>query len=682
MRRALHGRKSLYWLLASLTVLGFGGFLAAPADAAPTGPGTLEICKSSAHGMSGTPFHFTVNGSPLTVNGGACSGALSKAPGQYTIIEAATAGLEVQRIKANRVVSKDVAARKVVVTVKAGSTPATETLVTYTNRPLPAVGLKICKQTPDQTLVGDLFSFTKNGGPASSVAAGPLGSPNCGPVVNYQLGTNVNIQELAVAGTHVSDITVSDGRGSNVDTANRSVTATIGAGVTVVTYTNAVNIIPQKGFIEVCKYADGPYVSGSFDFTIKDALGLTIQRSILVGQCTEPLEVQAGNVSVSEAARFPYVVSGIWAAPSGRLVTSNLANGTATVTVVKGDESTETAVFFKNAARTAYIKVCKVLAANASALTDTPFSFTVQDVNGSHQVTVVSSSAAPGIACVIDPVPLPLGSNVSITEQAKDNVRNTGVNVSPASQDNGSAPPTARMKVGSGITTATFTNQAWGTIEICKNAADPSTATQTFQFSVNGGPAISVHAGGCSPAIPVPAGTTNVTELAKSNFHLTTVTAVGPAGESRLLSGTNPVTVSTPFGGVENETLVTFTNAVNTGSFKVCKRATDPGLTNVTFTFRYSYTVNGTPYTGVFYLKPGGCSAITGTIPVVDPQGNPIPITVSEDGIIGVNVDHIVVSNGNTVTSPNDHTVVFSVNQGVTTVDFYNVRAPLIIDTP
>ena len=57
------------------------------------------------------------------------------------------------------------------------------------------------------------------------------------------------------------------------------------------------------------------------------------------------------------------------------------------------------------------------------------------------------------------------------------------------------------------------------------------------------------------------------------------------------VSGTNPVTVSTPFGGVENETVVTFTNAVNTGQFKICKVSSEPTLQGVTFNFTYSYTV-------------------------------------------------------------------------------------------
>ena len=259
------GRKSLFWLLSALLTLTFSGFLAVPAGAArATGPGTIEICKAAKNGMAGTPFQFSLNGgAAFTVNGGACSGPMAAPAGNNTVVETQQAGLEVQRIKAgNKKVSENLSTGTVVVKVKAGSTAANETLVTYTNRRNPAIGLKVCKVTTDPTLQGDLFSFTENGGPAYSVAAGTPASPICSDVHRYPLDTQVNVAELAVPNTLVSRITVSDGRGSNIDTANRTVTATIGAGVTVVTYTNIVAPIPQFGYIEVCKESGDDYSSG------------------------------------------------------------------------------------------------------------------------------------------------------------------------------------------------------------------------------------------------------------------------------------------------------------------------------------------------------------------------------------------------------------------------------------
>jgi len=656
-----------------LLILSFGGFLAGPADAVATGPGKLEVCKSAANGMSGTPFNFTIDGTPRVINGGNCTGPLTVAAGAHTITETPPAGVEVQRIQANRVISKNVAGGTVTVNVKAGSTEANETLVTFTNRRNQAVGLKICKQTPDAALVGTQFSFSRNGGPVSSIAAGSLGSPICGPIHSYPLDTQVTIAETPTPNVFVSAITVSDNRGSNVNTAAGTVTATIGAGVTVVTYTN--NVVPPEnfGWIEVCKYPGDSYVNGNFDYTITAPGGFSRQRTVLTGQCSEPIQVPAGNVSVAEAARFPYYVHDIYVAPSGRLVTKNLTNQTATVVVPKGDESTETIVVFVNKTRLGNIKVCKTLHANASALAGRTFYFTVTDINGPRQVSVVAGAAGT-TACYLDFHGLPIGSPVSITEQSTDNVKNTAVTVTPASQNTGSAPPTANLIVGSGVTTATFTNQALGTIEVCKKAYDPETATQTFQFSVNGGAAFNVKAGQCSPPIPVPAGTATVFELAKTNFNLVSVTAVGPSGESRVLVAGNPVTVSVPFGGVENETLVTFKNAVNTGRFKICKTSSDPGLDGITFAFTWTGKTSGSAN-----LKPGECSAFSGSIPVVDPSGNPYPINVTEAPFAGTQVTSITIQNGAITASNNSAgTATINIKQGTTILTYNNERTPLV----
>lgn len=686
MRQVQRGRKSFFWLLSTLMTLALTGFLVMPAQAANPVPntnrGTIEICKSSRFGMAGRPFQFTIStssgtGAPFTVIGGGCSGPISTPAGLNTVVEAPTNGLQVFAIRSRHVISKNLAKGTIVVRVKALSTPADERLVTYVNQPIPADGLKVCKSADadSPSLVGQPFTFTENGGPAYSVSAGTVAAPNCGPVTPYQLGTNVDVAELATPGTHVSDITVSDNRGSNFDTAAGTVTATIGSGVTIVTYTNAVTIGRPDGFIEVCKSAGDGYVRGSFDFTITDAGGVVGIESVAVGQCSPPVKVRSGNVTVTEAARSPYYVSAIFVVPNGRLVSSNLSNRTVTVTVPKGDEGTETTVTFENSTRTGQIKVCKTLTGRSEGLAGYKFYFDVTDVNGTHSLSVVAGLAG-STACVLDPVALPLHSAVSITERPVANVQVVSVKVAPISQDTGSAPPTANFTIGSGVTTATFTNRALGTLEVCKKSADASTATQTFRFSVNGAAAISVHADACSLPIVVPAGTATVLELGTNNFHLVGVTAVGPSNENRLISGPteNPAKVGVPFGGVGNETVVTFTDAVDTGRFKICKASTEPSLQNTSFVFSYSYTIGNTPFTGTVTVKPGGCSAFSGDIPVVDPNGQPIPVYVSEAAMAGVAVSGIVVDNGNLIASnPGAGTATISVYKGATTVTFTNV---------
>ena len=96
---------------------------------------------------------------------------------------------------------------------------------------------------------------------------------------------------------------------------------------------------------------------------------------------------------------------------------------------------------------------------------------------------------------------------------------------------------------------------------------------------------------------------------------------------------------------------MTFTNAVATGRFKICKVSSEPTLQGVPFTFTYSYTVNGATVTGSATLQPGQCSGLSDDIPVVDQNGQPIPVTVTEAAVSQVQVSSITVANGNSVSA-------------------------------
>lgn len=673
------GRKPFFWLMCSLMVLLTGGVgaVAASASTAAKSTGTIEICKSSANGMAGKSFNFSLNGgAAIPVSGGGCSGPIATPWGENTVTEAASAGTIVSSIQSNHLVSENLSSRSAVVRVHKGSTAGDETVVTFVNAPNKALGLKVCKSASTD-LVGQPFTFTENGGAAFSVNAGTVATPNCGPVKKYALGTIVHVRELQNnPNAEVSSIGVSDGRGSNANTAAGTVDATIGSGVTIVTYTNVVPNPIKYGYIEVCKTRGDHYVSGNFVYTITSSIGgFTDTESVPTGSCTGAIRVPAGVVSVAETPRSPYHVKAINVAPGGRLVTKNLSNGTVSVTVPYGDQSTETLVKYKNATTTSQIKICKQLTSSSGALAGQRFWYDVYDANGSHKVKVVAGS------CTLDKSKLPVGSLVTITERSVPNVRVVGVTVSPASQDAGSGGDTARLYVSGGtVTIATFTNQAYGTIEVCKLAADPSTATQTFQFSVNNAPAISVPAGQCSAPLSVPAGTATVYESGPSNFHLVGIVAKGPNGDNRLVTGSldNPATVQVPFGGVENETVAEFTNAVNTGEFKICKVSSEPTLQSTMFHFDYTYTVNGATTTGSANLKPGQCSALSGDIPVVDPNGQPIPVYITEAPTASVQVSNIQVANG-TLAGSNyaNGTATVYVNRGFTTVTYTNVRTPV-----
>src|SRR5512142_2012725 len=63
------------------------GVLAVGANAASAQ--VIEICKSSANGMSGRSFQYSITGGPtVSVNGGRCSGPITVAGATATITEA------------------------------------------------------------------------------------------------------------------------------------------------------------------------------------------------------------------------------------------------------------------------------------------------------------------------------------------------------------------------------------------------------------------------------------------------------------------------------------------------------------------------------------------------------------------------------------------------------------------
>jgi len=694
-------------LLPTLTVgsVAAGAFTQLPAHAAS--PGTIEICKSAANGMTGLSFNFTwtdhlgATGS-TSVLGGQCSGPESVAGGQVTVVEAQGGATVVQAIKTlpkARLLASNLTTGTAVVKAPAGGT---ETVVTYTNV-IPSAELKVCKQAAANStqLVGEPFSFSINGGAATTIDAGPYGAPVCTGLTQYAAGTNVTVTELPPAAhVSVSQIAVTEPPATNVVTnlSTRTVSLTVGSGVNIVTYTNQINVSAQKGYVEICKYAWDDYVYGnSFTFTITDADGLSYgPYTVLTGQCTGAIEVTAGPATISEAAQAPFAMVFAEVTPEANYISENTTNGTATVNVAAGDPSTETNVAFFNETEFGYIKVCKALdSANSNALAGTTFYFdysvalSTGGTEGDYGASVVANTFANGPACVFLDA-FPIGSTVTITEEPTPNVDilsgGTQTVTVPGIWSPDGTP-------GNDITSVTFTNQAEGTIEICKDYADPQTDGQPFQFTVNGGAPITVLAGECSPAIAVPAGTATVDELASTNYHEVSVTAIGPDGSNRIISGTgiapdlNPITVSVPFGGVGNETLVTYTNAVNTGEFKICKTTSATNgvndgvlLAGDTFTFDYTYTVAGLPTPGTTSLTiptnaQSGvivCSGILATLPVVNADGTPVYVDIAEDGFPGVYVDSVTYAGNGTNFGYEGAASSFDLGIGVNAVTYDN----------
>ncbi len=615
------------------------GSLGIPPGPTPTTTGTIQLCAATDNGMNGKPFQYSLNGSAtFTVSGGACSGPLTTRSGTNIVTEAASGIGQVSAIGVTpqtRLRSTDIVHQQASMDVPAGSTALNPTRVTFTN--VPPGGstppgdttgdLKICKTSATPAFQGRLFSFAINAGPAFSIEAGTPSAPVCSLPVSFPIGTRVLVQELQTPNVLVSSITVSDGRGTGADVDNRNVTATVGAGTTLVTFDNEPVPIPQTGYLEVCKDVTSADVTGQFDFTVT-APGFSQVASAYAGQCTGPIAVPGGNVSITEAARQGIQLTSVSTLPADRLFSANLINRVATVEVPVGDVSTETQVHFVNTAVLGQLKVCKALAAGSDVLSGQTFQFDVTrhvdaDVPGPTQrVSVIANIAST--QCVIAGS-FPVGEQIAVAEVAPD----------PSIDVSGEGTVT----IASGINSITVTNRAMGTLEICKARIGYLTGAQpVFRFRIDGGGVLTVRAGVCSLPQRVTIGTHTVQELAENDYELDPTAPgagidVSPA--DRVVTkntAMRTVSVTVPYGA-SGETLVSFANRVKLGLVKVCKQVPATSMDALgTTEFSYTVTVGGVLQAPITGITAGSCSLPVGPFPLLQPDASATAVSVLEDG--------------------------------------------------
>jgi len=680
-------RKGGFRRFAVVVAVAVAGVLVVGAQAASAG--TLEICKSGANGMAGQTFHYTVSpgGAPAGYNitpagaGFTCTAVINTgaANTQATVTEndvsTTSEVASIVVIPSGRKVSENLAAKQVVVNL--GTSTANETQVRYTNQPVGGTSgvLKVCKLTETPAFIGRSFSFSVG---STLLSQGPLVSTpandafddpanwSCRILGTFQVGSQVFVKEQIPAGVEVQFIDTDPGdRLLDFDTDAGWAKVLVGTGTTIVLFDDEPIPPSGTGFIEVCKNPPGhtdPAVTGSWHFTITDSAGVVYERDVLTGQCTEQIQIAAGIANVQETARAGYQLVDIFTIPTDALVGSNLINRTADVEVPTSDDpADEVQVNFVNEAIRNQLKVCKALGADSSVLAGQTFRFNVYDITNPNNPPVflgyVNVTAAGTTQCAIFGN-LPVGTVVRVEEVfGPDNPATPDIDES--GQFITQTGPVTRT-IGPGINTVTITNTAFGQIEICKDPVRGLTTQPTFQFRIAGGGIISVRAGVCSPARNVSIGNHTVVEVASNDFEVTSIT-VNPA--DRLVGtpnlGTRTVTVFVPYGPA-NETVVTYRNAIRTGTVKVCKRiplsssdSLSPPSPGRTYMFRINVqTAPGNPGTFTPQLTSvtladgvlEACSGFTAPIPVLQSDGSNTIIGVQELTVGGFVVDDILLS--------------------------------------
>jgi hypothetical protein len=332
------------------------------------------------------------------------------------------------------------------------------------------------------------------------------------------VGTNITITEGAVPNFELVSIGIVPAGAGTGSVPTRSATVTIGAGNTVVTFTNTRPVVLYP--LQVCKVG-GMGITAGAPFTFTTTLTGATPFTANAGTAGAPGCVTIGSYPAGTAATITEGVVANTAVSSiafGGPVTGtsfNLAARTATLTTGAGNST----VTFTNVAL-GTLKVCKI--AGTGIALGTNFTFTL----GATPVTVPAGSAGQGGACVILPNTYAAGTVVRVTETGP--LAGTAVSliaVNPAAR--GGTPNLADryvdVTIGAGETAVTFTNVVPATVRVCKIGENPGAIGQTFSFTSNFSAPFTLVAaaapGNCTTPVAVAIGSTaTATEAARIGY--------------------------------------------------------------------------------------------------------------------------------------------------------------------
>jgi hypothetical protein len=291
-----------------------------------------------------------------------------------------------------------------------------------------------------KTLTAGVYCFSSSAGLTGTLILDAQGNPNA--VFIFQIGSTLitasNSSVVMINGGVPCNVffqvssSATLGTGTNflgTILALTSVTLTTNATIEpgrVVALTAAVTLdsntvsvgtcnTPTPGSLQVCKVAgSGVAVGTNFSFSIPSAIApqptlVTVAAGAApLGTCSAAILVPTGAVTITETALGGTVLAAVDTLPSGLLVSSDLATGTATVTVNGGATTT---VAFIDAAPPAtgmgYVQVCKVAGAGVTPGPTPLFTFYI---NGAEQQ--IAAGAAPGGTCG---APVQVAANFPVT---------------------------------------------------------------------------------------------------------------------------------------------------------------------------------------------------------------------------------------------------------------------------
>ena len=416
---------------------------------------------------------------------------------------------------------------------------------------------------------------------------------------------------------------------------------------------------PNTGLLQVCKAAGADIAVGTnFTFTVAGTTFNVPAGPAPGGLCSSSLVEPAGPVVVLETLPSGTTLTERQHHPLGSLVSSNLAAGSATVTVNGGGQTFAT--FLDSVIpvfpSTGFLQICKI--AGAGVAVGTPFTFSV----AGNSITVLAGPA-PGGSCSA-PLVMPAGAAL-ITETPPPGTALSSVSALPGGSlvSSNLAAGTATVTVNAGgQTIATFLNAIvpdapLGTLEVCKLSGAGVAAGMSFSFSAGGTP-ITVAAGSCVSAATFPVGASiMVAETPSAGTTVAAISVLPPDRQGAVDLSRGEVTVTIGTGLTE----VDFTNrAGGVGLLKICKIAGSGVTSGTSFSFGIG---------AASFMVPAGYCVKSGLFPV----GAAVTIRELFSPSAVASAISVLPADRQGTVDLSAQTVIATVGTGVTEVYFTNV---------
>jgi hypothetical protein len=226
-------------------------------------------------------------------------------------------------------------------------------------------------------------------------------------------------------------------------------------------YTHSCSSTGNNGYLEICKQTDPVRrVSGIFDFVATAPFFNSGVIEVPVGECSGAIAAPAGTVTLTEAPAIGGAVSNISAYgynqngyKVNRLLSSNIPNQTANVTVVQGGINLETVATFTNyAPPPGTLKVCKI--AGPGVTVGTPFTF---NITGLRPIQIEAGPADQGGFCSVVGS-FPYNTQETVAEVVPPGISVSNITVTPANRGSDQTPNSVVATIGTGITEVDFTD--------------------------------------------------------------------------------------------------------------------------------------------------------------------------------------------------------------------------------